>query len=232
MEEALLFIEQYQSWIFILLALSGLIYLRLTYRAYQSYRKAIFGLERERARANLTRSASILVLVLAGVLAIFVLTTFATPALPPSFRPTPIPTVSLLSTPPAPESGVGEGGTGGPPSIDDVLDNSGCQNPDATLLFPEDGSTVNGVIELQGVASIDNFAFYKIEYNDLSPDRSWLAISANTEPVCKTNCAETEILGTWDTSLVTPGDYAVRLIVTDTLGNAPLPCTIRVRVIP
>lgn len=231
MEEALLFIEQYQSWIFVLLAISGLIYLRLTYQAYQAYRKAIFGLEQERARSNLTRAGSVLVLILAGALAVFVITTFATPALPPSFRPTAIPTVSLLSTPIGSETEMAEGGVESPP-VDDVIDSSGCQNPSATIRFPEEGSTVNGVIDILGVANIDNFAFYKMEYNDLSPDGSWLAISANTEPVCETGCAESELLGSWDTSLVTPGDYAVRLVVTDTLGNAPLPCTIRVRVIP
>ncbi len=39
-------------------------------------------------------------------------------------------------------------------------------------------------------------------------------------------------LGFWDTTLVNPGDYGFRLVVTDTAGNAPLPCVRRVRVLP
>jgi hypothetical protein len=39
-------------------------------------------------------------------------------------------------------------------------------------------------------------------------------------------------LGTWDTRLVVPGEYALRLVVTDTVGNAPQPCVILVRVLP
>jgi hypothetical protein len=32
--------------------------------------------------------------------------------------------------------------------------------------------------------------------------------------------------------LVTPGQYAMQLVVTDTLGNAPLPCQILLQVTP
>jgi hypothetical protein len=86
-------------------------------------------------------------------------------------------------------------------------------------------------VSVQGTADIPNFAFYKYEYIELAaglpaPGAVWRAISAGTEP--KTD----EELGAWDTTLVIPGDYAFRLVVTDTAGNAPLPCVQRVRVLP
>ena len=232
MEELLLFIEENQTWIFLVLGVLGVIYLRSTIIAYQEMRSAIYGLERERAVARLTRSGASLALVAAVTLATFIVVTFATPALPASKRPTPIPTVSLLTTPEQVVGGeVGELATATSISAS-VGDNSGCLNPLATILSPADNDSVAGIITFTGGANIQGFAFYKIEYNDLSSTGRWLAISANTTQVCKNACEEEEVLGTWDTSLVTPGDYAVRLVVTDTQGNAPMPCQILLRVIP
>jgi hypothetical protein len=233
MQETILFFETYQRWIFALLALGGVVYIRFLVVAVQEYRKSIFGLERERARSRIARAAAMLVLIFTSMVATFVVVTFISPALPASARPTPIPTVFLLATS-QPAGEVPQGEVEFATSIPDgVLDTAGCANPLATFDQPLDGDTINGVVEILGTANIPSFAFYKIEYNDLSPDGSWLAISANTETICETEeCGETNLLGSWDTSLVTPGDYAVRLVVTDTLGNAPLPCTIRLRVIP
>ena len=82
-----------------------------------------------------------------------------------------------------------------------------------------------GVVEITGTANIENFAFYKIEYLSTEPGSIWRAISAGTEPVLD------DVLGTWDTSLVPTGDYRFRLVVTDTAGNAPLPCAVQIRVL-
>lgn len=232
MEDALLFIESQQSWIYLALGLIGLVYLNTTLRAYKDLRRAIFGLERDRSRSRLARSGAMLSLVVAGVVATFVIANFAGPALPISLRPTIAPTVSLLATPETNESVVLEGmGTVGPSTLV-TLDGSGCQNPSATMLSPEPGGTVSDVVEFLGVANTPSFAFYKIEYNSLGPGSPWLTIAASTVPVCTENCEEEELLGTWDTTLVTPGDYGVRLVVMDTAGNAPFPCEFLLRVMP
>jgi hypothetical protein len=108
-----------------------------------------------------------------------------------------------------------------------TADASGCANPEATITLPENGATLTGVVEVEGTADIANFAFYKFEFRPAAQTSSvWQAIAAGTEPVTEA------VLGTWDTSLVPSGDYAFRLVVTDTAGNAPLPCVIQVRVIP
>jgi hypothetical protein len=87
------------------------------------------------------------------------------------------------------------------------------------------------LVTVAGTANIQNFAFYKYEYIPVSAGvpvagAVWRAISAGTDPKVD------EELGIWDTSIVTPGDYAFRLVVTDTAGNAPLPCVLTVRVLP
>jgi hypothetical protein len=104
---------------------------------------------------------------------------------------------------------------------------SGCANPSATISSPQNGDTLTGAIEVQGTADIPNFAFYKFEFRAAgNTEEVWQAISAGTEPI------EQDVLGSWDTSLVPAGDYDFRLVVTDTAGNAPLPCEIQVRVVP
>lgn len=231
MEEAILFIEANQSIIYLVLVLLAVIYAWLLLQAYQGLRGAVFGLERERAISKLTRSGAMLALVISGILATFVITTFASPAIPPSLRPTALPTVSLLATS-EPEGALeGGGGSAATPLTVDMIDGSGCQNPEATISSPESGEAVRGEVEILGTANITGFAFYKLEYHDLKAGSDWLAISASNAPVCE-NCDEEQFLGAWDTSLVTPGQYAVQLVVTDTLGNAPLPCQILLQVTP
>ncbi len=99
------------------------------------------------------------------------------------------------------------------------------------MRFPEDGSQLTGTVTIEGTATILNFAFYKYEYIELAagspaPGAVWRAISAGTIP------KDDDDLGLWDTTLVIPGDYAFRLVVTDTAGNAPMPCVRRIRVLP
>jgi hypothetical protein len=232
MQEFLLFVEDFQAWIYLLLAVVALLYGRLFLRALGVYRGAIYSLERERALARALRSGAGLALITAGFLATFILTTFAAPALPPELRPTAIPTVSLLATP------IVEGAedesilaTSTPFTVDQV-ESVGCTNENATLIEPVSGDSVQGQVLFKGTANIPGFAFYKLEYHDLQPESTWLAISASNIPVCEQFCAEEDQLGTWDTSLVRPGQYAVQLIVTDTQGNAPLPCQILIQILP
>jgi hypothetical protein len=231
MHEFLLFLEANQNWVYLLLGLVGLVYLRFVLRAFNEYRVAVFGLERQRSLTRTMRSAAILALVVAGLLATFILTTFAVPAIPAAFRPTPIPTVSLLATAPPQAEEVSNFATATPFSVE-LVDSAGCTNESATILEPLSGESVQGQVEFRGTANLISFAFYKLEYHDLQPDSPWLAISASNTPVCPAGCEEEALLGVWDTSLVRPGQYAIQLVVTDTSGNAPLPCQILIQVLP
>ncbi len=233
MEEVLLFIEANQRWIFLLLGLLGLVYFGSVLRAYNSYRAAVFGLEWERSISKLRRSGGMLALAITGIIVVFILTTFASPALPASLRPTAIPTVSLLATPILGQGEEGAAFTTATPIDPAGIDGAGCANLNATIISPESGERVKGEVHFNGVANIPGFAFYKLEYNDLKPASTWLAISASNQTVCEQGCDdETEMLGIWDTSLVRPGEYVVQLVVTDTLGNAPFPCQIRLQIVP
>jgi hypothetical protein len=229
MDEALLLLQAYQTWIYVVLAAAFVLYARSGIVWLRTYHRAEFGLERERARRGIARAGvmGVWVVLVAGLT--FLATTVLSPAVPAALRPTPLPTVSLLATPstPAPQDGA-PAATALPEA---ALDSSGCLNLSATLTFPVDGSDLTGAVTIQGSADIANFAFYKYEYIELAggapaPGAVWRAISAGTEPVVEGD------LGAWDTTLVIPGEYAFRLVVTDTAGNAPLPCVRRVRVLP
>src|SRR4030042_5895921 len=144
MAEALLFLEEFQAWIYLALGLAVLIYLRVTWRWFQSRRSTIFSLEREQATERLTRSATLLGLALPLLLATFAATTFLGPAIPPSERPTPLPTVSLLVTPSIAPEGDEALATSTPlPAV--VVDSAGCSNPLATILTPATGESLTGV---------------------------------------------------------------------------------------
>lgn len=224
MEQALLFIEENQAWLYPLLILIGLVYFRLTIRGINEMRSAFFGLERETARAKLTRAAAMLGLVLTGLVSVFVVSTFLVPTIPGDAIPTPLPTVSFLQS--EATQFAGGGPLVGTPQPLETADSSGCQNPNATITIPEDGARVSGVVTVEGTADIPSFAFYKLEYRLIRPGEVWRAISADTIP------KSSQVLGTWDTSLREPGEYQFRLVVTDTAGNAPMPCVIQMTVIP
>jgi hypothetical protein len=230
MEEVLLFLSRNQNWIYLLLGFLGLIYLRSTMRSWREYRAAFFSLERDRARERLVRGILLLSLSLIAVLGVFLVANFASPAVPLERLPTPVPTVSLLDQPALELSAVPPEGQATPIANQETSP-SGCDNPNATILAPKDGETVSGIVEIRGVANIPAFAFYKIEMRETG-EGEWRAILAGTEPVCEDLCPVEGTLGRWDTSLLMPGDYMLRLVVTDAVGNAPLPCTVNLRIVP
>ncbi len=226
MEEVLTFIAQDQTWIYALLALGALIYMRVGLRAAVDLRKAMFGLEREQAMARMRRAGGMLGLIIAAALATFIIATYVSPAMPGSGLPTAVPTISLLASPAPTFAPGGTGLPGGTPLPSGDLDSSGCQNSDATLTSPENGAVLSGEVEITGTANIPSFGFYRYEYRGLTAGSAWRAIGAGDTPVVDGH------LGAWDTTLVLPGDYAFRLVVADTSGNAPLPCVVRVSVAP
>jgi hypothetical protein len=227
MEQALLIIEQYQTWIYLVLALAGLTYLRLTLRWYGTWRRAMFGLERDHAAGRLTRSLAMLSFVALVALGTFLVATFLVPAVPLAARPTPLPTISLLLTVTPLAQLPAEAGTPGAAAPAPATpDQAGCLNPSATITSPLPGTQLRGRVEIIGTADIPSFAFYKIEMRSADPDSTWKAITAGTVTT------QNDLLGVWDVSLVEAGRYYLQLVVTDTAGNAPLPCAIQVDVLP
>lgn len=229
MAEALRFFKEYEIWIYILLALGGLVYIRKFILAWDELRAAAFGLERESAQARLNQSAGMLVFLLAMGIGVFVLVTFVVPTVPGA-NPLLTPTLDLLATAtttlPAetlqPEGDGTSAVTPTPPTIEPVGE-AGCVPGQLNLTAPEDGAEVSEVVALTGSATIPNFGFYKYELARPG-DAIWLTLQAGRTPVQEGD------LGQWDTRTLSPGEYLLRLVVTDNQGNSLEPCTISVYV--
>jgi hypothetical protein len=93
------------------------------------------------------------------------------------------------------------------------------------LTSPQAGDEIKGTIELIGTVNIPNFGFYKYEVARMGSD-TWATISANRDPVID------GLIGRWNTTALTPGDYQLRLVVTDNQGKMLPACVVPVRVVP
>lgn len=226
MEEALGFARALEVWIYLLLALGGLIYVRKFILAWQELRGAAFGLERESAQSRLNQSASILVLLLTMAVTEFVLVSFVAPTIPGAL-PFPTATLDMLATPsitlPVSPQGNNAAQATGVPIFQGVPPLSGCLPGQIEISIPKNGDEVSGVVSLIGTADIPNFGFYKFEIR--RPDETvWLTIQAGNQP------RQNDKLADWDTSRLSPGEYQLALVVVDNQAKASQPCIIQVRV--
>ena len=226
MEEALSFFRAFEVWIYLVLGLGGLIYVRKFILAWRELRISAYGLERESAQARLNQSSSMLVFFLILAVMEFVLVTFISPSMPGA-NPLPTSTIDLLAThtttlqveatqtltddatlTPLPTTIPGE---------------SGCIPGQIMISTPQDAEIVSGVVEVTGTADTPNFGFYKLEMK--RPDEDlWATIQAGNE------VKNDSKLGDWDTRRLTPGVYQLGLVVVDNEAKSSLPCVVQVNV--
>jgi hypothetical protein len=226
MEESLGFFRAFELWIYLLLGVGGLIYIRKFILAWQELREAAFGLERENAQTRLNQAASILVLLLTMAVVEFVLVSFIAPAIPGA-APLPTATLNLLATVtttlPAPLPGQTGEASAPQATFTGATPIPGCIPGQIEIIFPENNQEVSGIVAIAGSANIPNFGFYKFVVR--RPDETaWLTIQAGNAPVT------TGKLGDWDTSRLTPGEYQLGLIVQDNQARDSVPCVIQLRV--
>lgn len=231
MEEALGFFRAFEVWIYLLLGLGGLFYVRKFILSWQELREAAFGLERENAQSRLNQSATALVLLLALAVLEFVLVSFVAPTVPGA-SPLPTPTLDLLATPTTTlqaETAVPEGQTVAQlPATATIMpqpENETCLPGTLNIRFPTPGAEVSGIVDVLGTANIPNFGFYKLEMK--RPEEStWLTVQAGNQVVPD----QEGNLGKWDTRRLPPGEYDLGLVVVDNQGQATTHCVARVRV--
>jgi hypothetical protein len=229
MDEALRFFRIYEMWIYVILALAGLVYIRKFILGWEELRRAAFGLERESAQSHVNQSAGMLVLLFVMAVAVFVLVSFVAPAFPGS-NPLLTPTMDLLASPTTTLMVDATQETVSPPTTESMSElatvevaGEGCVPGQIMLTEPNEGTEVSGVIIVRGTADIQNFGFYK--YEIARPGETvWLTIQAGKET------RQEGDLGQWDTRTLAPGDYMLRLVVTDNQGESQEPCVVRVRV--
>ena len=217
-------LANYESLIYIALAIWGLFVFRNMYQTWREWQDSVFNLEREFALRRLGRTTAIALLILGLVFAEFFIATFVAPSLPAADIVT-TPTLDLLATSPgtlspdaATQSVLSLVTQSAPSGM------SGCVPDEIMITAPEPGEVVRGTVELIGTANVQNFGFYKYEIAPLGT-QNWATISAEREP------HENEKLGEWNTLLLTNGEYFLRLVITNNVGVSLEPCVIAVRVL-
>ena len=224
MIEFLRYLKDLEYLIYIVIGGFAVWQIRNFYLAWEELRAAAFGLEKESAQTRLNRSAALLVVLLFLVTAEFGLVSYIIPSIP-GVDPLPTATIDLLATPTATivieEASTPEAQVTAIPGT--AVVQSGCLPEVLIITFPENGSTVSGIIEIEGTANIPDFGFYKFEVSALNSE-NWLTIQAGDSP--KTEGA----LGFWDTTQLEPGNYSLRLVVVDNQGIAQDPCAVDVYV--
>jgi hypothetical protein len=214
------YLVKYENPIYILLGLGALFALRSVWLAWDEWRKAVFGLEKEIAYQRLRSTSAVAIMLVMIALSQFCLVTFVVPYLPSitfTFTATPS-LLNTLSASALPNATPEAGSLALPP------ENTGCTPGQIMITSLEPRQEISGRVTLIGTAKVENYGFYKYEYSQQSAEE-WVTIAAGRDII------ENGELGSWDTSNLPPGDYEIRLVVIDNQNN-PLPaCTIPVRVV-
>jgi len=227
MKELLRFLATYQTGIFIILGIVGGVNLFRLLTAWLAKRNAQFGLEREVISGTIRSAVTLIALVLLLGLTQFMLVSLLTVKFPRLVQLA-TPTADLLSTPTLPLTEIA--GTRVTPQGYDATQTfiafTGCIPGQLEWTFPIMGDEISGTVELKGTVNIRNQGFYKYEYQQMGTE-DWIPIAAGNKIVIN------DVLGgKWNTSQLTPGNYLLRLVVSDNQNNLLKPCTIQVKVNP
>lgn len=231
------FLVDYQLWIYAVLGILALIYLKRLISAWQERYNTIFGLERENAQWRLNSALTVFVLLLLLIAAEFVLLTFVIPEWPQVMAtPTSTPAegeesaeseedamitrndgVSGLVVNSTPEGAQASAAASSTAS-------SGCIEGQLEWLEPASGEEISGSYTLKATVNVRDMAFYHYAFSPADDQQEWQTLSAGNLPVVEGE------LGLWATTQVDNGDYILRLTVYDLSNTALTPCDIRIRV--
>lgn len=223
MGDILRFFKENEVFIYILLGIFAVWQSRKFVLAWGELRNAAFGLERQSAQSRLNWVTTVLILILMLGVTEFVLVSFVAPTVPEA-TPLSTPTLDLLASPTiAMEANLVNSNSTPIPTLE--IENGGCIPGQVDIISPTNSETIQGIVEIIGSADIPNFGFYKFEMAAVN-DLSWLTIQAG-ETITREGR-----LGYWDTTRLSPGDYVLRLVIIDNMGQSTNPCVIQVRVEP
>jgi hypothetical protein len=232
MDEALRFFRLYEGWIYFFIALGAVLYLRRLFVNFREMRSTIFGLERTSAQTRFNQAVTVLVLLILIGIGEFVIVSYIAPLRPESI-PLLTPTIDLLATATATlpaestPDGTGPAEDGATPVPTPTIDAriGQCVAGVLEITFPEPADQLLGEVEITGSANVDNFGFYKLEVTPQS-QATWRTIQAGRIPV-----QDGVLVTNWDTSTLAPGDYLLRLVVTDANGFLLPDCQVPITIL-
>jgi hypothetical protein len=242
-------IEQIASGLYILIGVGILLAWRSWMRARREYRATRYELERDIAKYNRTNAATILVLLLELLLMVLGIQRVVAPTIrstsdtqslpgqiiePPFNTPTPFissdaqidpsgvqigetdPAARVLATPAPTPTPVGTIVPNAPTAI-------GCDTESASLQVPANGMLIFEPINVIGVATTDDFAFYRFEIKGPQTFGSFAMLGDYVQPV-----DETGELGAFLPAVYEPGEYQFRVAVFDITNTLRASCTVTI----
>jgi hypothetical protein len=175
-------------------------------------------------------------LILSGLLGLglFIITTFVAPSIP-NLQQVPTPTVDLTEQPtgtvvaatetPAAQSGL-------IPTLQSFFDR-GCIPDQIDWTYPTDGETISGTVTLTGTVNVTDLGYYRYDYSAEGSDQ-WTTLAAGSTKIVNqplgSSASETSG-GAWDTSVLTPGKYQLKLAVFDHQNKPFNECVISVTIV-
>ena len=235
MDQITAFVEENERWLYIVLVIVSLWYLREFWRAQHRLHIGAYMLERETASRGRASALAILVLLVSGAGLVYITARHISPNLSTLLslpmeeevvtlitavpRETPEVTL-LLPGQPTPTMA----GTATPIKQNTLVPPTGvgCDNPLAVIVSPLPGAVLSGTVEVQGTADIPDFAFYVLEISTLGDN--WMNVHTHNKPV------SSGVLGEWDSNRHPPGEHAFRLVVYNSDGAFLEPCAIPVSI--
>jgi hypothetical protein len=108
------------------------------------------------------------------------------------------------------------------------VNSAGCENPDITIQQPVSGATLSESFEILGTASPPRFGFLRVEIGGAATGGAWVTLGVYTGTVSNGPLLRDNV----DPSAYAAGDYIMRLVVTDNVGDEYAPCEILVTLQP
>jgi hypothetical protein len=225
MQALLQLLKKYEVWIYVLSVLIGLVKLRQLILAYQEWRSSLFGIEREKAQQRFSTNLTLFLLVVLVAGLEVSLVSFVIPNYPAEKGQLPTATLDLSITPTVlpPVGTPGAANQTQQPTVAIKL-TEGCTTGAVEWSSPKNGAEIGGKVQLMGTVNIPNLGFYKYEYSQPGTD-VWSTIAAGNKNIVN------DLLGNWDTTLLVPGDYLLRLVVADNQNQLLPACIVSVRVV-
>lgn len=247
MERVLELLAEYQWWVYGVLGLILLFYLRRAILARRDGARSIFKLEQEQARTRYSRSVIVSAVILLLMVAVFFVSNPLQASPSPTPEPTPTETTGPLAestlTPTPPPATITPTATATrerptpqtrptlTPEVEatatPVVRPPACPNPNVRITSPGANQVVQGNVPIRGTANLSNFQYYKIEVGPGSnpKDHEWTVVGQlHQSPVAG------GVLETFNSGAYPPGTYTLRLVVVDQTGNYPQPCQVTVTV--
>lgn len=250
MTRVLQFIASYSVWLYVACALGMTAFVVTFFRAQQSIKRSLFGLEIEIATLRQKRALRSLLLTFLLAVAVFLIATFIEPNLPAAERLEPTSTPDYFASPPPTFTNLtptatatftstisiptetpqiiatspgqnGEEATPEPSSVPTQAPGTVC-----VITSPTEGSEVSGEVVFLGTATTEQFLFFKLEAYGPQTNGVWASILGDTVPTPVVD----GVLGSANFGGWIPGGYSIRVVIVDITSNEVASCLTNIRI--